>query len=169
MPSADERHDVGLHIEIAEALPVSGSDASSRQRQQVARCRLPAGHQRLARSDQVPDHFLEESDGRPRPQAADAGHPGREAEDIDRIDAPQTLEIAGNGAPSASGFRDTPMVKIVRSSTSSVTRVISRETSTTRPSGRRCHRRTRRSAESTMAGKNVDTVRGLNRGAIVRR
>src|SRR4028119_236849 len=67
--------------------------------------------------------------------------------------------------PSASGSRAGPWVKMVRSRTSRVTRVISRERSTTRPGRLRRQRRTRRSAAAVLSGTKLATGRGRERGA----
>ena len=58
----------------------------------------PAARRRAA-VDQLADDLLEEADRRAGAHAAEARDPVRQAEDVEGIDRPERLEIAGDGAP----------------------------------------------------------------------
>ena len=79
--------------------PVSGSGRLQQERQQIVRRRAATGQQGLASRDEITNHLLEEADGRPCSQVTDTRDPGRQAENIDRVDTTQAFEIAGDRAP----------------------------------------------------------------------
>ena len=171
MAGADEGDDVRPHLEVGQALP--GLRDRSPSRSSVSRSR----GRRAAATRAAPCGRRSARSRPPRRSAAPAGPGGgrsaaasRQAEDVERVDRPDRLEIARDRAAERIRIARQPCVKIVRSSTSSVTRVISSATSTGRPSPRRRSRRTtRRSAASSMAGAKPADVRGVKSGASARR
>ena len=79
--------------------PGLGVGGLEEEREDIARRRPAALDEGTAAVDQLADGLLEEADRRPRPPAAEARDPIRQAEHVEGIDRAERLEIAGDRAP----------------------------------------------------------------------
>ena len=124
------------HVEVRQALPgLRGSRAASSSVSRSLGNLLPRLDPRAAPGDELVHDLLEVIDRGLRLHAPEPGQSHSwQAEDVHRVDgADRDRTGAFSARPSASGSRWRPWVKIVRSSTSSVSRVVSMAMSTVAP------------------------------------
>ena len=130
------------------ARPFSTVLGLEQQREKIARGLLAARQKLAAPRDDRLDRSIEDRERLLAAAAPEAGQKGRQVERVERMDPAERVEIARDRLRQVAGSLASPSEKIVRSSTSSVTCVISRAASIGLASGSARQRATSRCGDA---------------------